>query len=76
MAKKKFHFNPDTLSYEVIERTVTYWVRQVLLHAVSGVSLGAVFFFIFVSTIQSPEEKQLNEEKPRDTYYRRAAAYL
>lgn len=63
MAKKKFHFNPDTLSYEVVERTVTYWVRQILLHAVSGVSLGAIFFFIFVSTIQSPEEKQLNEEK-------------
>ena len=63
MAKKKFHFNPETLSYEQIEHTITHFLKQLLIHALSGVSLGAVFFFIFVSTIQSPEEKQLSEEK-------------
>jgi septal ring factor EnvC (AmiA/AmiB activator) len=63
MAKKKFQFNPETLSYEQIEHTITHFLKQLLIHALSGVSLGAVFFFIFVSTIQSPEEKQLIEEK-------------
>jgi len=63
MAKKKFQFNPETLSYEQIEHTITHFLKQVMIHALSGVSLGAVFFFIFVSTIQSPEEKQLIEEK-------------
>ncbi len=63
MAKKKFHFNPETLSYEQIEHTITHFLKQLLIHALSGVSLGAVFFFIFVTTIQSPEEKQLSEEK-------------
>jgi len=63
MAKKKFHFNPETLSYEQIEHTITHFLKQVMIHALSGVSLGAVFFFIFVSTVQSPEEKQLTEEK-------------
>lgn len=63
MAKKKFHFNPETLSYEQIEHTITHFLKQLLIHALSGVSLGAVFFFIFISTIQSPEEKQLIEEK-------------
>jgi len=63
MAKKKFHFNSETLSYEQIEHTITHWLKQFMIHALSGVSLGAVFFFIFVSTIQSPEEKQLSEEK-------------
>ncbi len=63
MAKKKFHFNPETLSYEQIEHTFTHWLKQTLIHAISGLSLGAFFFFIFVSTIQSPEEKQLSEEK-------------
>jgi hypothetical protein len=63
MAKKKFHFNPETLSYEQIEHTITHFLKQVMIHALSGVSLGAVFFFIFVSTVQSPEEKQLAEEK-------------
>ncbi|MDD3322447.1 MAG: M23 family metallopeptidase [Paludibacter sp.] len=63
MAKKKFHFNSETLSYEQIEYTFKHWLKQLLIHALSGLSLGAVFFFVFVSTVQSPEEKQLNEEK-------------
>jgi murein DD-endopeptidase MepM/ murein hydrolase activator NlpD len=63
MAKKKFHFNPETLSYEQIEHTITHWLKQLLIHGLSGLSFGALFFFVFVTTIQSPEEKQLNEEK-------------
>ena len=63
MAKKKFHFNPETLNYEPVVRSFTHLLKQILIHAVSGVSLGAIFFFVFVSTIQSPEEKQLIDEK-------------
>ncbi|HLP04565.1 MAG TPA: M23 family metallopeptidase [Paludibacter sp.] len=63
MAKKKFHFNPETLSYEQIEHSIAHWLKQLLIHALSGVSLGAIFFFVFVSTVSSPEEKQLAEEK-------------
>ena len=61
--KKKFHFNSETLSYEQIEHTITHWLKQILIHAVSGLSLGALFFFVFVSTVSSPEEKQLGQEK-------------
>ena len=63
MAKIKFHFNPETLSYEQIEHSIAHWLKQVAIHAVSGLSLGIIFFFIFVSTIQSPEEKELIQEK-------------
>lgn len=63
MAKKKFHFNPETLSYEQIEHTITHWLKQLFFHTLSGVSFGAIFFFIFVYTVRSPEEKQLSEEK-------------
>lgn len=63
MAKKKFHFNPETLSYEQIEATITHRLKQVLIHALSGAFFGLVFFFVFVSTIQSPEEKQLGRDK-------------
>lgn len=63
MARKKFHFNPETLSYEQIEHTFTHWLKQLAIHALSGLSLGIIFFFIFVSTVQSPEEKQLIQEK-------------
>jgi len=63
MAKKKFHFNPESLSYEQIEHTFVHKIKNFLLHVVSGLFSGALFFFIFVSTIQSPEEKQLGQEK-------------
>lgn len=63
MAKKKFHFNPESLSYEQIEHTIAHKLKRFLVHALSGLFSGAIFFFIFVSTVQSPEEKQLGQEK-------------
>jgi murein DD-endopeptidase MepM/ murein hydrolase activator NlpD len=65
MAKKKYHFNPETLSYEETDNTLLYKIRRLLIHLFSGVSLGAVFFFIFVSLFDSPEEVQLEQEKSR-----------
>ena len=65
MAKKKFHFNPETLSYEPVEMTLRQKVKRFLIHLISGVSSGAVFFFVFVSIVESPEEKQLSLEKSR-----------
>ncbi len=66
MAKKlKFHFNPDTLNYEPVIQSLAHKVRRLLIHLFSGASLGGIFFLIFVSTIQSPQEKQLSVEKSR-----------
>ncbi len=63
MAKKKFQFNSETLSYEQIEHTLGSKLTKFLIHLVSGLFSGALFFLVFVSTIQSPEEKQLNQER-------------
>jgi murein DD-endopeptidase MepM/ murein hydrolase activator NlpD len=63
--KKKFHFNPETLNYEETDNTLFFRIRQLLIHLFSGVSLGAVFFFIFVTFVDSPEERQLEQEKSR-----------
>ncbi|MBN2765636.1 MAG: peptidoglycan DD-metalloendopeptidase family protein [Paludibacteraceae bacterium] len=66
MAKKiKFHFNPETLNYEPVILTLTHRIKQIALHLFSGISLGALFFFVFVSIFDSPEEKQLELEKNR-----------
>jgi murein DD-endopeptidase MepM/ murein hydrolase activator NlpD len=66
MAKKlKFHFNPETLNYEPIILSFTHKLKQIAIHLFSGISLGALFFFVFVSTFDSPEEKQLGLEKSR-----------
>jgi len=64
MAKKiKFHFNQETLNYEPIIQTFAHILKQILIHLFSGASLGAIFFLIFVSTVESPETKQLSVEK-------------
>ena len=65
MAKKKFHFNPESLSYEEIEHTILHKVKRLLIHLFSGVSLGAGFFFLFVTFVASPEERQLSQERNR-----------
>lgn len=66
MAKKiKFHFNPDTLNYEPIIQSLANKLKQVFIHLFSAISLGALFFFIFVSTFDSPEAKQMSLEKNR-----------
>ena len=66
MSKKiKFHFNPDTLNYEPIIQSFTSKVKQIFIHLFSAISLGALFFFIFVSTFESPEAKQMSAEKSR-----------
>ena len=62
MAKKKYYFNPETLSYEETDNTLLFKLKRLLIHLFSGVSLGVVFFFIFVSLVSSPEEVQLIQE--------------
>ena len=65
MAKKKFYFNSETLDYEEIQINLAYRLKQVLFHAMSGIFLGLLFFFLFVSIIKSPREKEIALEKSR-----------
>ncbi len=65
MAKKKFYFNPETIDYEEIQVTFSYRLRQILVHTLSGILLGLAFFFLFVSIIKSPKEKELYMQKSR-----------
>lgn len=65
MAKKKYHYNPDTLSYEETDNTLLYRIKRFLIHLFSGVSFGALFFLLFVMLVDSPEERQLAQENSR-----------
>ena len=57
--KKKFRFNPETLHYEQIEHTLSYKVKRFIMHAMTGVFSGVIFFFVFTYLVDSPREKQL-----------------
>ncbi len=63
--KKKFYFNPDTTKYEEIQITFSYRLRRILYHLLSGITLGVAFFFLFVSIVKSPKEKEIALERSR-----------
>lgn len=66
MARKtKFHFNPETLSYEKVETTVWGVLKQVGLHLLTSLLSGGLFFLIFIWLVESPKEKQLSSENAR-----------
>ncbi|MDR2854104.1 MAG: M23 family metallopeptidase [Prevotellaceae bacterium] len=60
--KTKFHFNPETLSYERITRTFSSMLKKVLLHLFSGFTLGIAFFFAFNALLDSPKEKRIKAQ--------------
>ena len=61
--KKKFQINPKTLVLEEVEYDIGYWLRQSGLYIISGIILGIVFLFLFLTFFPSPREKQLQREK-------------
>ncbi|MBP7965142.1 MAG: M23 family metallopeptidase [Paludibacteraceae bacterium] len=66
MARKiKFHFNPETLSYEKVQTTLYGVLKTVGLHLLTSLFSGAIFFFIFIWLVESPEEKRLSSENAR-----------
>lgn len=65
MAKTKYHFNQETLSYEKVRLSVWQHVKNILLHVVASCFLGIVFFLIFVFMVESPYQKKLREENKK-----------
>ena len=61
--KKKFQINPKTLVLEEVEYGIGYWLRQSGIYIISGIILGIVFLFLFLTFFPSPRENQLQREK-------------
>ena len=63
MAKKKYHFNPETLQMEQVTYTPAYWLKKGGGYIIAGILLGILFFFLFFSFFPSPREKQIRKQK-------------
>lgn len=61
----KYHFNPESLSFERIQKTAVDWMKQLLLHAFSGISMGVLFFFIYLNIFETPDAKKYRVENER-----------
>ena len=62
MGKTNYRFNPDTLSFDKIERSIKSLIKKVLGYLSTGVVSGLIFFFVFLQFFDSPETKRLKRE--------------
>lgn len=66
MSKKiKYHFNPELLRFERIQKNAVDWVKSFLFHTFTGISMGLVFFVIYLTFFETPDAKKYREENER-----------
>lgn len=57
-----YRFNPDTLSFDRIERNVRTLIKKILGYLSTGIVSGMIFFFIFLQFFDTPVTKRLKRE--------------
>jgi murein DD-endopeptidase MepM/ murein hydrolase activator NlpD len=57
-----YRFNPDTLSFDKIERNVRTLIQRALGYLSTGIVSGIIFFFIFLQFFETPVTKKLIRE--------------
>lgn len=62
MAKVKYRYNPETLSYDRIKTDFKYYLSRLLFYLLSGNVMGLLFFFGYNEFFDSPKEKRLVRE--------------
>ena len=66
MSKKvKYHFNPELLRFERIQKNAVDWIKSFLLHTFTGISMGLVFFAVYLTLFETPDAKKYREENVR-----------
>ncbi len=62
MAKIKYKYNPNTLSYEKIQLTIKDWVRKFFSYFLVGLLFAGAILLVAYSFIESPKELNLQRE--------------
>jgi len=62
MGITNYRFNPDTLSFDKIERNVRTLIKRMLGYLSTGIVSGIIFFFIFLQFFETPVTKRLKRE--------------
>jgi len=63
--KVKYHFNPELLRFERIQKNAVDWIKSFLLHTFTGISMGLVFFAVYLTLFETPDAKKYREENVR-----------
>ncbi|MCG8581841.1 MAG: M23 family metallopeptidase [Bacteroidales bacterium] len=62
MSKVKYRYNPETLSYDKIDKGFKYYGSRVSIYSLFVLLVGMLSFFIYPHIIESPVEKRLKNE--------------
>ena len=62
MGITNYRFNPDTLSFDKIERNLRSLIKKILGYLSTGIVSGIIFFFIFLQFFETPVTKRLKRE--------------
>jgi murein DD-endopeptidase MepM/ murein hydrolase activator NlpD len=62
MGKPNYRFNPDTLSFDKIERNIKTLVRKLLGYLSTSLASGVIFFLIFLQFFDPPQTKRLKRQ--------------
>ena len=63
MAKGKFRYNPETVSYERVDNSFVQKIKRLIPHLVGSMFFGLAMLVLFFYFIDSPKEKKLKREK-------------
>ena len=62
MAKSKYRFNPESLSYDKVDKGLRYKVYKTLINFAALLLSSFILYFVYSSFIDTPEEKSLQRE--------------
>ena len=63
MAKIKYKYNPETVSYEAVDGSIYKKIKRLIPHFVGSVFFGTLLLIAFTFFIDSPKESALKREK-------------
>ena len=68
MAKVRYYYDSETLSYKKIEKSAKDRVRSVLLFLSASALFAVLMLFVLFTFFDSPKEKQLKRELEQMTF--------
>ncbi|MCU4164241.1 M23 family metallopeptidase [Carboxylicivirga caseinilyticus] len=62
MSKVKYRYNPETLSYDRIQKGFNYYFTRISIYLTSFLILGVILYFVYPYIFESPKEKRQARE--------------
>lgn len=62
MSKKKYRYNPKTLAYEEVKKSIPGQILKISLLVAPSILIGLMLSFLFTKQLNSPHEKKMARE--------------